>query len=67
MFQSLNAVKGNLLKKGIEVLGMGADESPGCYKNIDEVMERQKDLVEVIGKFLPKIVMMDGSGSKAED
>jgi tRNA-splicing ligase RtcB len=64
---SKGAVQGNLLKKGISVLGMGADESPGCYKNIDEVMARQKDLVEVIGKFLPKIVKMDGSGSKAED
>jgi len=64
---SKGAVQGNLLKKGITVLGMGADESPGCYKNIDDVMKCQTDLVETIGKFLPKIVMMDGTGSKAED
>ena len=24
------------------------DEIPGCYKNIDEVMENQADLVEIV-------------------
>lgn len=64
---SKNAVKNDLAKKGIIVLGFGADESPGVYKDIDKVMARQRDLVETIGKFQPKIVMMDDSGSKNED
>lgn len=29
------------------------DEAPGSYKNIDEVMENQEDLVEVIEKLTP--------------
>jgi tRNA-splicing ligase RtcB len=64
---SWQAVKGDLEKKGIIVLSAGADESPGSYKNIDDVMAQQSDLVEPIARFDPKIVMMDGSGSKAED
>ena len=29
------------------------DEAPGAYKNIDEVMESQKDLVEIVEKLTP--------------
>ena len=64
---SWQAVRGDLEKKGIVVLSAGADESPGAYKDIDEVMAQQTDLVEPIAKFFPRIVKMDGSGSKAED
>jgi len=44
---------------GVELLGGGLDEAPMAYKNIHQVMDSQKDLVEVIGTFLPKIVRMD--------
>lgn len=44
---------------GIELLGGGIDEAPQAYKSIDEVMPHQQDLVEVVGKFTPKIVRMD--------
>lgn len=44
---------------GIELIGGGVDEHPGAYKDIDTVMDYQKDLVEVVGKFTPKIVRMD--------
>jgi tRNA-splicing ligase RtcB len=54
-----NAVKKDLEKKGIDVLSAGADESPGAYKNIDEVMAQQEDLVEKVARFDPKIVRMD--------
>ena len=64
---SWQAVRGNLEKQGIIVLSAGADESPGAYKDIDEVMVQQTDLVEPIAKFYPKIVKMCGDGSKAED
>jgi tRNA-splicing ligase RtcB len=29
------------------------DESPGAYKDIDEVMEQQKDLVEIVTTLRP--------------
>ncbi len=47
-----------LLKHGIDLIGGGLDESPQAYKPIEAVMEEQKDLVEVLGKFQPKIVRM---------
>jgi tRNA-splicing ligase RtcB len=31
-----------------------------AYKNIHQVMDSQKDLVEVLGSFMPKIVRMCG-------
>ncbi len=42
----------------IDLIGGGLDEAPQAYKPIDAVMEEQKDLVEVLGKFQPKIVRM---------
>lgn len=44
--------------KRIKLLGGGIDESPMAYKDIFEVMNQQKSLVEVIGLFYPKIVRM---------
>jgi tRNA-splicing ligase RtcB (3'-phosphate/5'-hydroxy nucleic acid ligase) len=64
---SWNATKHNLAARGITVLGGAADEVPGVYKNINDVMLQQADLVEIVAKFEPKIVMMCGDGSKAED
>lgn len=49
-----------LSKKGIHLIGGSLDESPLAYKNIDQVMEMQKDLVEVAGVFQPRIVRMSG-------
>jgi tRNA-splicing ligase RtcB len=62
-----NAVKKDLEKKGVYVLSAGADEVPGVYKNIEDVMREQVDLVEVIARFDPKIVKMCDDGSKPED
>jgi tRNA-splicing ligase RtcB len=61
------AVQKSLEKAGVHVLSAGADEVPGVYKNIDEVMREQQDLVDVVARFDPKIVKMCGDGSKAED
>lgn len=33
------------------------DEAPGAYKNIDEVMDNQKDLVEIVTKLQPLAVV----------
>jgi tRNA-splicing ligase RtcB len=64
---NFKAVQKDLEKKGITILSAGADEVPGVYKNIDEVMSYQTDLIEKVGKFSPKIVKMCGDGSKSED
>jgi tRNA-splicing ligase RtcB len=62
-----NAVKNDLERKGIKVLSAGADEVPGVYKDIYEVMAAQHDLVEIVARFDPKIVKMCDDGSRAED
>ncbi len=61
------AVKNDLEKRGVHVLSAGADEVPGVYKNINDVMREQQDLVEIVARFNPKIVKMCGDGSQAED
>ena len=53
--------KDELKKFGVKLLGGGLDESPFAYKDIHEVMQSQKALVEVLGTFTPKIVKMDGA------
>ena len=57
----------HLKKKNVRLLAGGLDEVPGAYKNIHEVMAAQQDLVDVVGEFMPRIVMMCGDGSRAED
>jgi tRNA-splicing ligase RtcB (3'-phosphate/5'-hydroxy nucleic acid ligase) len=37
------------------------DEAPFTYKDIELVMQSQKALVDVVGKFTPKIVKMWGA------
>jgi tRNA-splicing ligase RtcB (3'-phosphate/5'-hydroxy nucleic acid ligase) len=53
--------KDELKKFGIKLLGGGLDESPFAYKDIEVVMQSQKSLVDIVGKFTPKIVKMDGA------
>lgn len=48
-----------LSREGVTLIGGGIDEAPVAYKNLEEVMSSQQNLVEVIGKFTPKIVRMD--------
>ena len=44
--------------RGITLLGGGLDESPQAYKPIEAIIAAQRDLVEVLGKFTPRIVRM---------
>jgi tRNA-splicing ligase RtcB len=60
-------VRKDLAARGIDVLSAGSDEVPGVYKDIRQVMAAQRDLVEVVAQFDPKIVKMCGDGSRAED
>jgi tRNA-splicing ligase RtcB len=47
-----------LRTRGITLLGGGLDESPQAYKSIERVIAVQQDLVDVVGKFTPRIVRM---------
>ena len=47
-----------LRDKGVTLLGGGLDESPQVYKDIDAVIRAQADLVDVLARFSPRIVMM---------
>lgn len=47
-----------LRDKGVTLLGGGLDEAPQAYKNINEVMAAQSELVDILARFKPRIVMM---------
>jgi tRNA-splicing ligase RtcB len=62
-----SAVKKLLAERDVTLLSAGLDEVPGVYKDIDAVMAAQTDLVDVLGRFDPKLVKMCPSGERAED
>lgn len=59
-----NDLKEALQKHGVKLMGGGLEEAPFAYKDIAVVMQSQKALVDVVGKFTPKIVKMDGAAPK---
>ena len=52
------ALKEELEKCNVKLLGGGLDEAPFAYKDIKVVMQSQNALVDILGKFTPKIVKM---------
>ena len=56
-----------LAKQKVELLSAGLDEVPAVYKNIDEVMKAQSDLVEPLATFQPRMVRMAKAGERPED
>ncbi len=62
-----SATKKLLAERGVELLSSGLDEVPGVYKDIHAVMAAQTDLVEILGRFDPKIVKMCPAGERPED
>src|SRR5882762_4585680 len=62
-----SATRKLLAERGVELLSAGLDEVPGVYKDIHAVMAAQTDLVEVLGRFDPKLVKMCPAGERAED
>ena len=62
-----SAVKKQLAAAGVEILSAGLDEVPGVYKNVAQVMAAQTDLVDVLGRFDPRLVKMCPAGDRAED
>ncbi|MDQ3624348.1 MAG: RtcB family protein [Verrucomicrobiota bacterium] len=61
-----SAVKQLLAEREVTLLSAGLDEVPGVYKDIAQVMAAQTDLVDVLGRFDPKLVKMCPAG-RAED
>lgn len=47
-----------LAERGVTVVSASLDEVPMAYKDIEAIMAAQADLVEIIARFEPKIVMM---------
>ena len=56
-----------LRERGVTLMSAGLDEVPMAYKNIDEVMAAQDDLVETLAKFEPRLVKMAPIGERPED
>lgn len=60
-------VRGHLEERRVRLLSAGLDEVPMVYKEIGAVMEAQRDLVEPIARFDPRIVKMCPDGERPED
>ncbi|MCF7974258.1 MAG: RtcB family protein [Phycisphaerae bacterium] len=56
-----------LKARGVTLISAGLDEVPMAYKDILSVMQAQKDLVETIARFDPKLVKMAPPGERPED
>ncbi|MBM3845830.1 MAG: RtcB family protein [Verrucomicrobia bacterium] len=56
-----------LKDRGVKLISAGLDEVPGVYKDIHQVMAAQADLVEILGRFDPKLVKMAPHGERPED
>jgi tRNA-splicing ligase RtcB len=51
----------------VKLISAGLDEVPFAYKDIDAVMAAQTALVDVLGRFDPRLVKMAPPGDRAED
>lgn len=51
---------------GITLIGADLDEAPMAYKNIHEVMDAQKELLDVVASFHPKVARMADDGSRED-
>jgi tRNA-splicing ligase RtcB len=55
---TVSGLKKILDKADVTLIGGSVEENPMAYKNIEQVMEAQHALVDVHGRFMPKIVRM---------
>jgi len=54
-----SALKKFLAQAGVTLLGGSVEEMPLAYKDIERVMRAQENLVEIQGRFMPRIVRMN--------
>ena len=47
-----------LEERGVSLISAGLDEVPMAYKDIDQVMDCQRDLVRIAARFHPRLVKM---------
>ena len=52
------ALKKLLTEKNVTLIGGTTEEAPQAYKRIDKVIESQKELVNIEGTIIPRIVRM---------
>jgi tRNA-splicing ligase RtcB len=62
-----DAARQVLRERGVTLLSAGLDEVPMAYKDIDEVMAAQKELVEPLARFEPRLVKMAPGSEPPED
>lgn len=60
-------VKKYLRERDVTLISAGLDEVPMAYKDIHQVMAAQRDLVEVLARFDPRLVKMAPAGERPED
>ncbi len=53
-----SALKKLLIEQQVTLIGGSVEEMPLAYKDIDRVMPAQESLVEIHGKFMPRVVRM---------
>ena len=56
-----------LAERQVTLISAGLDEAPMAYKDIDEVMAAQKDLVQPVARFDPRLVLMAPGSERPED
>jgi len=56
-----------LKQRRVELISAGLDEVPMAYKDIDEVMAAQSDLVRPVARFDPRLVKMAPGGPRPGD
>ena len=59
--------KAFLNARNVKLMSAGLDEVPMAYKDIDEVMRAQADLVDTVARFEPRLVKMAPAGERPED
>lgn len=59
--------KAFLKARKVKLMSAGLDEVPMAYKDIDEVMRAQADLVDCVARFQPRLVKMAPAGERPED
>jgi tRNA-splicing ligase RtcB len=56
---TMSEVRKYLKQHRVTVMGGGVDEAPWVYKDLEEVMKAQANMVKTEGRFTPQIVRMD--------
>lgn len=56
-----NEMRQSVAEKDIFLFGGGADEAPGCYKRLDEVLSFHQDSIAIETRLTPMVVCMAGN------